>query len=85
VVDELKTLWDGVRAYDGRKTTWGIPRVFKLRAIYMWTMHDYLGKKSCTCLYIFFYYSVLWLFVVLIFNSSAIRVWFCKWAANSRL
>jgi hypothetical protein len=21
VVDELKTLWDGVRAYDGRKTT----------------------------------------------------------------
>ncbi len=59
VVDELKTLWDGVWAYDGRKTTGGIPRVFKLRAICMWTMHDYPGKKSCTCLYIFFYYFVL--------------------------
>ncbi len=59
VVDELKTMWDGVWAYDGRKTTGGIPRVFKLKAICMWTMHDYPGKKSCTCLYIFFYYSVL--------------------------
>jgi hypothetical protein len=59
VVDELKTLWDGVWAYDGRKTTGGIPRVFKLRAICMWTMHGYPGKKSCTCLYIFFYYSIL--------------------------
>jgi len=59
VVDELKTLWDGVWAYDGRKTTGGIPRVFKLRAICMWTMHDYPGKKSCTCLYIFYYYSIL--------------------------
>ncbi len=59
VVDELKTLWDGVWAYDGRKTTGGIPRVFNLRAICMWTMHDYPGKKSCTCLYIYFYYSVL--------------------------
>jgi hypothetical protein len=28
VVDELKTLWDGVWAYDGRKTTGGIPCVF---------------------------------------------------------
>jgi hypothetical protein len=59
VVDELKTLWDGVWAYDGRKTIRGIPRVFKLRAICMWTMHDYPSKKSCTCLYIFFYYYVL--------------------------
>ncbi len=59
VVDELKTLWDGVWAYDGRKTTGGIPHVFRLRAICMWTMHDYLGKKSCTCLYIFYYYYVL--------------------------
>ncbi len=58
VVDELKTLWDGVWAYDGRKTTGGIPHVFKLRVICMWTMHD-PGKKSCTCLYIFYYYSIL--------------------------
>jgi hypothetical protein len=59
VVDELKTLWDGVWAYDGRKTIGGIPHVFKLKAICMWTMHDYPGKKSCTCLYIFLYYSIL--------------------------
>jgi hypothetical protein len=59
VVDELKMLLDRVWAYDGRKTTGGIPRVFKLRAICMCTMHDYPGKKSCTCLNIFFYYSVL--------------------------
>jgi hypothetical protein len=43
-VDELKLLWDGVSAYDGRKTTGGIPRAFKLKAICMWTMHDYPGK-----------------------------------------
>jgi hypothetical protein len=59
VVDELKTLWDGVWAYDGRKTTRGIPRVFRLKAICMWTMHDYLGKKSYRCLYIYFYYYIL--------------------------
>jgi hypothetical protein len=51
----------------------------------MWTMHDYPGKKSCTCLYIFYYYFVLWLFVIIIFSSSTIKVWFCKWATNSRL
>jgi len=84
MVDEFKTLWDGVWAYDGRKTTGGIPRVFRLKVIYMWTIHDYPSKKSCTCLYIYFYYSILRLFVVLIFNSST-RVWFCKRAANSRL
>jgi hypothetical protein len=44
LVDELKLLWDGVSAYDGRKTTGGIPRAFKLKAICMWTMHDYPGK-----------------------------------------
>jgi hypothetical protein len=58
-VDELKMLWDGVWAYDGRETTGGIPHVFQLRAICMWIMHDYPRKKSCTCLYIFYYYSVL--------------------------
>ena len=46
VVDELKMLWDGVWAYDGRKTTGGIPRVFKLKGVCMWTMHDYPGKNS---------------------------------------
>jgi len=60
VVDELKTLWDGVWAYDGRKTTKGIPCVLRLKKICMWTMHDYPGKKSCTCLslslYIYFYF-----------------------------
>jgi hypothetical protein len=32
VVNEFKTLWDGVWAYDGRKTTGGIPGVFRLKA-----------------------------------------------------
>ena len=45
VVDELKILWDGVWAYDGRKTTGDIPRVFKMKGICMWTMHDYHGKN----------------------------------------
>ncbi|CAM6094113.1 unnamed protein product [Calypogeia fissa] len=61
LVDELKTLWDGVWAYDGRKSMEGIPRVFKMKGICMWTMHDYLrygfvsglqtqGYKACsTC------------------------------------
>jgi hypothetical protein len=35
LVDELKQLWDGVWAYDGRKTTGGIPREFRLKAICM--------------------------------------------------
>jgi len=61
VVNELKMMWDGVWAYDGRKTTGGIPCVFRLRAICMWTMHDYPGKKSCTCLYIF----LLFCFVII--------------------
>ena len=46
VVDELKTLWNGVWAYDGRKSTGGIPRVFKMKGVCMWTMHDYLGNNS---------------------------------------
>jgi len=66
VVDELKMLWDGVWAYDGRKTSGGIPHVFKLRAIYMWTMHDYPGKKSCTCLYIYF---LLFCFVIICYSN----------------
>jgi hypothetical protein len=48
LVDELKTLWNGVLAYDGRKSTGGTPRVFKMKAIYMWTMYDYPGKNSCS-------------------------------------
>jgi hypothetical protein len=39
-------LWDGVSAYDGRKTIRGIPRAFKLKAICMWTMHDYPRKTE---------------------------------------
>jgi hypothetical protein len=35
LVDELKLLWDGVFAYDGRNTTGGIPCAFKLKAICM--------------------------------------------------
>lgn len=46
LVEELQKLWNGVWAYDGRKTTGGNPRVFKLRGINLWTMHDYPGKMS---------------------------------------
>jgi hypothetical protein len=66
LVNELKQLWDEVWAYDGRKTTRRIPREFRLKAIYMWTMHDYPGKikfmgKPLFILYHFaFLYS--WLF-----------------------
>ncbi|CAM6116365.1 unnamed protein product [Calypogeia fissa] len=30
-------------AYDGCKTIGGLPRVFTLKGICMWTMHDYPG------------------------------------------
>jgi hypothetical protein len=66
LVNELKQLWDGVWAYDGRKTTGGIPREFRLKAICMWTMHDYPGKIKFMCKPLFvlyhsaFFYS--WLF-----------------------
>ncbi len=45
LVGELKKLWRGVWAYDGRKTTRGLPCVFQLKGILMWTMHDYPGKN----------------------------------------
>jgi hypothetical protein len=44
VVEELQKLWEGVWAYDGRKSTGGLTRVFKLKGICMWTMHDYPGN-----------------------------------------
>jgi hypothetical protein len=46
LVDEFKFLWDGVSAYNERKTTRAIPRAFKLKAICMWTMHDYPSKTE---------------------------------------
>jgi hypothetical protein len=44
LVGELQLLWEGVTAYDGRKRTRGLPRIFKLKGICLWTMHDYPGK-----------------------------------------
>jgi hypothetical protein len=71
-VNELKQLWDGVWAYDGRKTTGGIPREFRLKAICMWTMHDYPSKikfmrKPLFVLYhsAFFYSWLFWYLVCL--------------------
>jgi hypothetical protein len=46
LVGELQTLWNGVWAYDGRKTTGGLPWVFTMKGICMWTMHDYPGESS---------------------------------------
>ncbi|CAM6084236.1 unnamed protein product [Calypogeia fissa] len=40
LVEELQKLWDGVWAYDGQMTTNGLPHVFKLKGILLWTMHD---------------------------------------------
>jgi hypothetical protein len=63
LVDELKTLWNGVWAYDGRKTTRGTPRVFKMKAICMWIMHDYPGKNSCSAFkFIISYFLVFFWF-----------------------
>lgn len=44
LVGELERLWEGVTAYDGQKRTGGLPQVFKLKGICLWTMHDYPGK-----------------------------------------
>lgn len=46
LIEELEELWKGVPAYDNRRTTGGLPRSFDLRAILLWTMHDYAGKQS---------------------------------------
>jgi Transposase family tnp2 len=46
LIEELQKLWSGVWAYDGRRTTGGLPRVFKLKGLVMWTMHDYPGNIS---------------------------------------
>lgn len=43
LIEELQELWEGVPAYDGRRLTGGLPRNFDLKAILMWTMHDYPG------------------------------------------
>ena len=51
LIDELKMLWDGVPAYDARKLTGGLSRSFSLKAILMWTMHDFPGN--------FFYFFYL--------------------------
>ena len=59
VVDELKTLWNGVWAYDGRKSTGGIPRVFKMKKVFMWTMHDYPGKISLSVTFELFYLVII--------------------------
>ncbi|KAL3695455.1 hypothetical protein R1sor_009531 [Riccia sorocarpa] len=43
VVDELKLLWEGVRAYDARVTCPEEERNFTLNGICMWTLHDIPG------------------------------------------
>ncbi|CAM6082015.1 unnamed protein product [Calypogeia fissa] len=43
LIEELQELWDGVPAYDNRKRIDGLRRKFDLRAILLWTMHDYPG------------------------------------------
>ena len=43
LMEELMELWEGVPCYDGREYTDGRNRSFDLRAILMWTMHDYPG------------------------------------------
>lgn len=43
LIEELEKLWSGVSAYDNRKKTDGLPREFILKAVLLWTMHDYPG------------------------------------------
>lgn len=45
IVEELQTLWEGVEAFDGRADTEGLSKKFNMKAILMWTMHDYPGMK----------------------------------------
>ena len=44
LIDELQDLWKGIEVVDNSKTR--RRKVFNLRAILMWTMHDYLGYKD---------------------------------------
>ena len=39
LIDELQDLWKGIKVVDNSKKRRG--KVFNLRAILMWTMHDY--------------------------------------------
>ena len=41
MIDELQDLWKGIEVVDNSKTRHH--KVFNLRAILMWTMHDYCG------------------------------------------
>lgn len=43
LIEELKELWSGVPAYDNWIKTNGLPREFDLKAVLLWTMHDYPG------------------------------------------
>ena len=43
LIEELDELWTGVPAYDNRIRTNGLNREFDLKAILLWTMHDYPG------------------------------------------
>ena len=44
LIDELQDLWKGIKVVDNSGK--GHHKVFNLRAILMWTMHDYLGYRD---------------------------------------
>ena len=41
LIDELQDLWKGVKVVDNSRK--GRGKIFNVRAILMWTMHDYPG------------------------------------------
>ncbi|KAL3687885.1 hypothetical protein R1sor_014194 [Riccia sorocarpa] len=51
LVEELKLLWDGVRAYEASTLCPREDRWFQLHAICMWTIHDIPDSKSLACIH----------------------------------
>lgn len=85
LVEELEELWEGVPAYDNRKSTGGLRKDFQMKAMILWTIHDYPGQDP----------SLPWkkhLFMVLVTRQLGIltlymfwfycRVWFSIRASN---
>lgn len=48
LLKELKELWEGVDTIDVSRPVHHPSRTFKLRAVLMWTMHDWPGLGSCS-------------------------------------
>ena len=50
LIDELYNLWNGVQVVDNSSK--GHRKIFNVRALLMWTMHDYLGYGDVVALFV---------------------------------